>query len=614
MRIIKSLFFVAATAVAPLSWSLSYDTLGLDALPQGLEWKRGNPGPVTGSPDAKSGNTVRQHILAYPLTLRTVGPDSNSSTRGIILENQWSLTGLNANDESIVPVLADSWAYDEDGKTIYYKLRPQVRWSDGEPVTADDYIYTLEFMRSDKIVAPWYNNYYSEQILDVKKYDDHTISVTSAVKKPPVDLQLAISISPTPQHFYVLDDNFVLNYNWKIAPNTGPYQITEKSIKRGKGKYIELERKKDWWGDEFAQWENRFNVNRVRYRVIKDNNVAFRFFERGEIDLFGLVLPDLWHQKAKGELYDNGYIHRLVAYTDTRQPARGLFLNQADPLLADRNVRLGLHHSMNFQKMISTVLRNDYERLPQHYTGYGEYSDNSIQPRTFDLDKADQYFTKAGFVERDGEGYRINDQGQRLSFTVTYGTSIHNDRLVVLKEEARKAGVELVLELLDPQASYKKAQEKRHQIAWSGWSTGWRPAYRQHYHSDNAEKPGTNNITNTADPELDRMIEAYRASEDEAEKIDLSKQIQRMLHERGALIPSYQVPYTRLGYWRWMQLPKDNYVTKTGGGLFDLFDPVAGGLFWIDRDLKKATEEAMDDEQPFDPVLIENTRWRAQVD
>ena len=89
------------------------------------------------------------------------------------------------------------------------------------------------------------------------------------------------------------------------------------------------------------------------------------------------------------------------------------------------------------------------------------------------------------------------------------------------------------------------------------------------------------------------MIEAYRASEDEAEKIDLSKQIQRMLHERGALIPSYQVPYTRLGYWRWMQLPKDNYVTKTGGGLFDLFDPVAGGLFWIDRDLKKATEEAI---------------------
>ena len=109
--------------------------------------------------------------------------------------------------------------------------------------------------------------------------------------------------------------------------------------------------------------------------MIKDNNVAFRFFERGEIDLFGLVLPDLWHQKAKGELYDNGYIHRLVAYTDTRQPARGLFLNQADPLLADRYVRLGLHHSMNFQKMISTVLRNDYARLPQHYTGYGEYSD-----------------------------------------------------------------------------------------------------------------------------------------------------------------------------------------------------------------------------------------------
>ena len=450
---------ITATALAlctwaPTSFALSYEALGLDALPEDLTWQSNSTLPVSPSPDAIQGGTLRQHILSYPLTLRTVGPDSNSATRGIILENQWSLTGLNPNDESIVGVLADSWAYDADGKTVYYKLRPQVRWSDGEPVTADDYIYTLEFMRSEAIVAPWYNNYYSEQITDVKKYDDHTISVTSAVKKSPTDLQLSVSISPTAQHFYTLDENFVLNYNWQIAPNTGPYQITDKSIKRGKGKYIELERKKDWWGNEFPEYQHRFNANKIRYRVIKDNNVAFRFFEKGDVDLFGLVLPELWHQKAQGELYDNGYIHRLKAYTDARQPARGLFLNQADPLLADQNIRLGLHHSMNFQKMIETVLRNDYERLPQHYTGYGDYS-AQIKPRTFDLAKADEYFKAAGFIERDAQGYRVNEQGQRLSFTVTYGTAIHNDRLVVLKEEARKAGVELVLELLDAQTSYK---------------------------------------------------------------------------------------------------------------------------------------------------------------
>lgn len=592
-----------------LSQALSYEPLGLDALPVDLEWQTNTALPVSPSDQAIRGGTLRQHILSYPLTLRTVGPDSNSSTRGIILENQWSLTGLNPNDESIVAVLADSWAYDADGKTVYYRLREEVRWSDGEPVTADDYLYTLEFMRSDAIVAPWYNNYYSEQITDVKKYDDYTISVTSAVKKPPVDLQLAVSISPTAQHFYTLDENFVLEYNWKIAPNTGPYQITQDSIRRGKGKYLELERKDDWWGDQFEQFKNRYNANKIRYRVIKDNNVAFRFFEKGDLDLFGLVLPELWHQKAQGELYDNGYIHRLKAYTDTRQPARGLFLNQADPLLADRNVRLGLQHSMNFEKMIATVLRNDYERLPQHYTGYGDYSAD-IQPRGFDLALADQYFNAAGFVERDAQGYRVNDQGIRLSFTVTYGTAIHNDRLVILKEEARKAGVELVLELLDAQASYKKTQEKRHQIAWTGWSTGWRPAYRQHYHSETANRAQTNNITNTADPAIDALIDAYRASEEEAEKKDLSRQIQQALHERGALIPSYQVPYTRLGYWRWLQLPQTGYVTRTGGGLFDLFDPVSGGIFWIDRSMKKATENAMDDNATFEPVYIENTDWR----
>ena len=593
-----------------MAFAVSYEALGLEALPDNLNWIEGDPGEPFGSPNAIQGGTFRTNILSYPLTLRTVGPDSNSSTRGIILENQWSLTSLHDNTEEIVPVLAHSWAYDEDGKTIYYKLRPEVTWSDGEAVTADDYVFTLEFMRSEKIVAPWYNNYYTEQIVDIKKYDDHTISVTAGTRKPPIDLHLSVGVSPTPQHFYTLTDSFVTDYNWQIVPNTGPYIITERSLQRGKGKFVELERKEDWWGDEFAQFDNRFNAKRIRYTVIRDNNIAYRNFERGNLDVFGLVLPELWHQRATGEAYDNGYIHRLKAYTDTRQPARGFFLNQNDPLLGIKDVRLGLQHSMNWDMLLNGLLRGDYERLPQHYTGYGDYSNPDIVPRSYDLEKAGEYFSAAGFATRGSDGIRVDDQGRRLSFTVTYGTSVHNDRLVLLKEEAKKAGVELQLELLDAQTSFRKSQEKRHQIAWSGWSTGFRPAYWQHYHSDNADKPQTNNITNMKVAELDPLIEAYRASEIEAEKIELSHQIQQILHDEAALIPSYMVPYTRLGYWRWMKLPETNFATKTGGGLFDLFNPVSGGQFWIDRDVKKATEDAMDDDETFEPVYIEDRTWK----
>ena len=69
-----------------------------------------------------------------------------------------SLMGYQPNTDKLLPELATHWAYGKDGKTMYFKLDKNAKWSDGKPVTADDFIYTLEFMRSPHIKAPWYND------------------------------------------------------------------------------------------------------------------------------------------------------------------------------------------------------------------------------------------------------------------------------------------------------------------------------------------------------------------------------------------------------------------------------------------------------------------------
>ncbi len=70
---------------------------------------------------------------------------------------------VHPNTEEPVPSLATHWAFDKDGKTMYFKLNKNAKWSDDTPVTADDYIYTLEFMRSKHIQAPWYNDFYTKR-------------------------------------------------------------------------------------------------------------------------------------------------------------------------------------------------------------------------------------------------------------------------------------------------------------------------------------------------------------------------------------------------------------------------------------------------------------------
>ncbi|THB71565.1 MAG: ABC transporter substrate-binding protein [Gammaproteobacteria bacterium] len=575
-------------------------------LPADLVWETNNTAPTFADPNAKKGGTFRTFVVSFPLTLRTVGPNSNSSFRGYILGNQFGLVGMHPETEEIIPEMATHWAYGKDGKTVYYKLDPQARWSDGKPVTADDYLFTIEFMRSKHIVAPWYNNHYSKMIVNVVKYDDYTISVEGAIAKPKKDLHISYGLGPTPRHFHKLDEKWVENYNWKITPNTGPYQISK--IK--KGKVIEFKRKKDWWAANKRYFKNRYNVDKVRVKVIRDVNVAFKHFEKGEVDTFGLNLPPYWHEKAKGKIYDRGYIHKAWFYNETRQPSHGMYLNLQNEILKDKNVRLGLAHATNVEKTISTVLRNDYERLHSGYIGYGKYTNKNVRAREFDLQKAGEYLAAAGWDKRGDDGIRIKD-GKRLSLLITYTLKEYNDRLVVIKEEAKKAGIELKLQWLDPSAGFKNVLEKKHQIAWMGWSTGFRPAFWQHYHSDNANKPQTNNITNTDNKELDALIMQYREEINEEKRIELAHKLQQYVHDEASYIPTYSQPYARSGYWRWMQLPK-HLGTKTSGSLFDLFSSSTGGLFWIDENMKKETLRAKKKGKRFEPVLIKDTRYKSK--
>ena len=277
-------------------------------------------------------------------------------------------------------------------------------------------------------------------------------------------------------------------------------------------------------------------------------------------------------------------------------------------MLGEREIRYGIAHSLNFERVINTILRGDYERLPTFQLGFGDYDNTTIEPRTFDLNKAAEYFDQAGFSERDESGILVRD-GQRLSFTVTYGQPHHTDRLVILKEEAKKAGLELELQLLDGSAAFKKQQEKKHQISWGGWaSQGLSPRYWEHFHSDNAARTQTNNITAWGDPAMDELIMRFRGSSVLEERIELAHTLEQMVHDSGVMVPSFQVPYTREAAWRWIRLP-EHIGTPSTGSIFNsqansagIFS--SGGLFWIDSEIEDETLEAKRNGDSFGAVTI----------
>jgi microcin C transport system substrate-binding protein len=579
-------------------------------LPADLDWITNLDEPLFASPAAEQGGTLRLSIQSFPLTLRRMGPDSNGSFAGFLRPNQMSLVVYHPETRRPIPSLASHWAFGADGRSMFYRIDADARWSDGVPVTGTDFEFTVEFMRSKHVVAPWYANYYTDVVTDVKAYGDKVIGVEGATAKPRDEMLFEYGIGVVPKHFHVLDENWVRDNNWKVEPNTGPYQISEVR----KGKYIQFERKKDWWAGERRYYQNRFNPDRIRVKVIRDINISYQHFMKGDLDSFGLVLPQFWHEKAKGENYDKGYINRYWFYNETVQPSSGLFLNEDAPTVADRNVRYALAHALNFDRVINTVLRGDYARMHTFNEGFGEYDNTTIRQRPFDLNKSREYLVASGWVKRGPDGILVKD-GQRLSIRITYGAPHHTERLVILREEAKKAGIELELQLLDGATSFKQMLEKKHQVAWMAWgSQGLSPRYWQFWHSDNAHKPQTNNLMNHDDPAMDAMIDEYRAATDKARRVELAHALEQMIFESGSMIASFKVPYTRSAAWRWMKLP-DELGTRTSGSLFNPFELSAGiyssgGLFWIDLDEKKRVRDARDDGEAFPMLLVLNEQYK----
>lgn len=576
-------------------------------LPDGLVWLTNDSDPVYASPEAKRGGTLRTYIQGFPLTLRLYGPDSNSDDfvsykRAGFL----SLLDLHPNTLNFLPSLATHWAFGPDGKTVYYKLNPNARWSDGTPIVADDYLFNRDLQISEHTVNPFGQNYFTTIIIAVRKHDDYTISVEGVVPKPQNEMLYEYSVSPSPRHFHKLDANWVKDYDWLVEPNTGPYQISRLE----KGRYIELKRVENWWGDELKYNQHRFNVDTIRLDVIRDDNVAYEYFLRGEFDHFVFATnPARWHEKARGEIFDKGYAGRIQYYNDVPRAARGLWLNLDDPLLADHDVRLGLAHSLNMDRVIATVFRNDYVRLNSGYQGYyWGYTDPTVKALPFDLAKANEHFDKAGWTQRGPDAIRMKD-GQRLSVTISYGTDEHSAWLIVLREEAKKAGIELNLQLLDPATWGRQLQEKKHQIIVMALSRGLTPSFWQAHHSDNAHKPNTNNVTNTDNPELDRLIEEYDQASELERRIALSHEIQRIVAAETSFLPLYTSTYARETFWRWLKLPEWHSV-RIVDERQGLFEPVGLGIFWIDEEEKAATLAARSAGRTFPPIDIVDTTWR----
>jgi microcin C transport system substrate-binding protein len=583
-------------------------------LPQDLKWENGDGLPEMGDPAAKKGGHFHDYTSSFPATLRVVGEGAGSEFRSYFHDNiSLGFVQRHLNADAWAPALAEAWAFSPDKKTIYFKLDPAATFSDGSPVRPEDFFMTFFIMLSPYIHDPWYNDYYAKEYKTLTKYGDHILAVTIPEVKP--DPLWYADFIPSSRAFYKeFTDDFLARYQWRKAPTTGAYDIAPEGIRKGRS--ITLHRVKDWWAKDRKHYRYRFNPDFVTYTVIGNLDKTYEIFRQGKLDWMPMGLPRYWYDKSEVPEVYQGYIERQVFFNDYPRISRGIYINQSKPLLDQLPVRLGIAHALNFQKVIEVEFRGDYSRMRTTTAGFGKFSNPNIQPYPYDVAKARAHFAEAGFTTAGKDGVLTNAAGKRLSFTLTMPQGPFGPIALRLKEEALKAGLEIVVEAMDFTQMLKKLDQKTHEMALSGLgATPPYPRFWETYHSSNAWKkdkdgkqvmvPDTNNITMTADPEMDPLIDAQRAATTEDEVQRLSWILAEMVHKKACAIPAWEAPSYRLGHWRWVRWPSDGNLKRSQL-------PLETNVHWIDADVEAETRAAMREGRSFTETTRTFDQYRAK--
>lgn len=572
-----------------------FEMLSEADLPTGLKWEDGQDQPDIGSPKAKKGGTYHSMIQGntYPPSIRCVGAEANNSFRNCHWDDiEIGLTSFHPDTGQVMPGVADKWSIDPDGQTVYFHIDKDARWSDGKKIKSSDFLMSFYVYLSPYLTENYYRAYYGEQYWGISTYGDDYVCIRLAFPKP-----LAAgfaAVYPFQEDFYrEFGPDFEKRYNWRPRPTAGAYVIRKEDI--AKGRSISLTRVKDWWAKDKKFYRNRFNPDRIEYMLVRDEEKVFQLFLRGEIDCYLLNDSKKWYDKTEVPQVFNGYIEKTTFYNEYPAISRGLYFNLSRPLLSNQDIRIGLQHASNFDKVIELDLRGDGERLNLLCEGYGPFSNPNVRTRPFSVALAREAFARAGFTKTGPDGVLQNDQGQRLSFTINFSKHpIVDPMMLRIKEEAIRCGVEYKLEGMDGTASFQKVARKEHEIAFTGWQLNLPfPDYYQQFYSTEAYEPGsdkprpmTNNISQFADKTIDPILEENRNASSIQSVKDTSWKLEEIFNERAVWVPSYYRPFFRVGYWRWVRWPDNFNVRLTN-------EADTSHVHWIDSDIKADTEDAM---------------------
>lgn len=422
----------------------------------------------------------------------------------------------------LTPLLAESWETAEDGMSTVFKIRKNITFSNGDPLTADDVVYTYEQTMNSNITDGRTREYY-RNLVACEKIDDYTVRFRYG-KVHYENFLRAASIKIHSREFLSEYSDEQIRQHPALLMGTGPYRLPD-AKQYTPGEPITLMRNERYWGVP-GPWE------RMIFNVIEKESTELIAFKNGELDLFA-PLPEQHEQM----LNDNSLVERTNhhVYEHIRTGYSYIAWNQKrvgeTTVFADKRVRQAMTMLIDRERLVREVWLG-YARVatgPFHHLGPQHNPDVEAWP--YDPQRGVELLKTAGFSVRN-DGRLIKPDGEPFDVELTYpsGSDFYTKIVLALKDNFARVGINLKQTPLKWPVLLEKLTNKDFDAITLGWGAGGIEGDIEQMFHTRTIKEGDNR-NNYSNPELDRLIEKAHVTLDEEKRMAIWRQCHAILHE-----------------------------------------------------------------------------------
>ncbi|MDO4625712.1 MAG: ABC transporter substrate-binding protein [Pasteurellaceae bacterium] len=442
-------------------------------------------------------------------------------------------------DGNQIPGVAESWESTPDYKTWTFHLRKNAKWSNGDTVTAKDFVFAWQRLATPATASPYASFLTYLQVENAQEIIDGKKQPIELGVKAPDDYTLVVTLSnPVPYAADLTTHHSLVPLNKAVVEKFGDDWVKKENFV-GNGAYtlknhvinekIEFARNPNYWDDEHTVIEG------ATFLEIESPNTDIQRYRAGEIDVTNYGLPPEQFKKLKQEVPDELFVVRTLSTYMYE-------LNQTKPPFNDVRVRKALNLALDRNIITDKVMAQGQTPTYVFTPPYIKEGNKIEQPA----------YASESMEQRNAEAIKLLEEAgyskdKPLKFKLLYNTNENHKKVAVAAQAILKKNtnglIDVALENQEWKTYIDSRRNKNYDMARAGWSADYNQATTfVNYFLSNS----SNNTAFYSDPAYDQVVaDSYKATDAEGRELAYAK-AEKILADDAGVVPVFNYVNTRL--------------------------------------------------------------------